>query len=85
MAQKGKFLCTNREDVLISRGANPRTGLISPFVSDEIGDSSDRTDYVRVRRERKDCEPTPTAQAQELNRPASAIKESKSGQGFSSA
>lgn len=64
MAQKGKFLCTNREDVLISRGANPRTGLISPFVSDEIGDSSDRTDYVRVRRERKDCEPTPTAQAQ---------------------
>lgn len=64
MAQKGKFLCTNREDILISRGANPRTGLISPFVSDEISDSSDGTDYVRVRRERKDCEPTPTAQAQ---------------------
>ncbi|KAI4263197.1 MAG: hypothetical protein L6R42_001653 [Xanthoria sp. 1 TBL-2021] len=64
MAQKGRFLCTNKEDKLISRGANPRTGLISPFVSDEMGDNSDGTDYVRVRHVRKDCEPTPTAQAQ---------------------
>ncbi|KAL8756350.1 MAG: hypothetical protein Q9199_003007 [Rusavskia elegans] len=64
MAQKGRFLCTNKEDKLISRGANPRTGLISPFVSDELGANSDGTDYVRVRHVRKDCEPTPTAQAQ---------------------
>ncbi|KAL8670763.1 MAG: hypothetical protein Q9168_004724, partial [Polycauliona sp. 1 TL-2023] len=60
MAQAGKFLFPNEEDVLISRGANPRTGLISPFVSDENGDSNVETDYVQVRNARQESEPTRT-------------------------
>ncbi|KAL8927413.1 MAG: hypothetical protein Q9172_001344 [Xanthocarpia lactea] len=62
MAHKGREYFTNKDDVLISRGANPRTGLITPFVSDEFGPDSDEGDYVRARNMRKDCESVPTAQ-----------------------
>ncbi|KAL8858508.1 MAG: hypothetical protein Q9178_005006 [Gyalolechia marmorata] len=64
MAHKGREYFTNKEDVLISRGANPRTGLITPFVSDEFGPDSDEGDYVGARNMRKDCESVPTAQGQ---------------------
>ena len=64
MAHKGREFFTNKEDVLISRGANPRTGLITPFVSDEFGPDSDEGDYIRARNMRKDCESVPTAQGQ---------------------
>ncbi|KAL8914536.1 MAG: hypothetical protein Q9171_000889 [Xanthocarpia ochracea] len=64
MAHKGREFFTNKEDVLISRGANPRTGLITPFVSDDFGPDSDEGDYVRARNMRKACESVPTAQGQ---------------------
>ncbi|KAL8997567.1 MAG: hypothetical protein Q9169_003185 [Polycauliona sp. 2 TL-2023] len=60
MAHAERLLCVNEEDVLISRGANPRTGLISPFVSDNISHDNDGTDYVRARNTRKASVPTRT-------------------------
>ncbi|KAL8963583.1 MAG: hypothetical protein Q9193_000176 [Seirophora villosa] len=36
----------HREDVLTSRGANPRTGVISPYIFNETSEASDENDYV---------------------------------------
>ena len=62
MAQGRMLWCTKEEDKLIKRGANPRTGLISPFVSDEIGDNSAGNDYVKAPDVRQDCGPISNAQ-----------------------
>ncbi|KAL9041924.1 MAG: hypothetical protein Q9180_000959 [Flavoplaca navasiana] len=62
MAQGRMLWCTKDEDRLIRRGANPRTGLISPFISDEIGDDSAGNDYVKARDVRQDCGPISNAQ-----------------------
>ncbi|KAI4278805.1 MAG: hypothetical protein LQ337_000769 [Flavoplaca oasis] len=62
MAQGRMSWCTKEEDRLIRRGANPRTGLISPFISDGIGDNSAGNDYVKVRDVLQDCGPMSNAQ-----------------------
>ncbi|KAI4119159.1 MAG: hypothetical protein LQ345_000869 [Seirophora villosa] len=41
-----------REDVLTSRGANPRTGVISPYIFNETSEASDENDYVHGGRAR---------------------------------
>lgn len=39
----------NEEDILISRGANPRTGIISPFIQEELHQAGLENDYIHVR------------------------------------
>lgn len=39
----------NKEDILISRGANPRTGIVSPFIQEELHQAGFENDYIHVR------------------------------------
>ncbi|KAL8874040.1 MAG: hypothetical protein Q9174_000580 [Haloplaca sp. 1 TL-2023] len=39
----------SRDDVLTSRGANPRTGLITPYTSEETGKGTEEISYVHIR------------------------------------
>ncbi|KAL8917407.1 MAG: hypothetical protein Q9208_007962 [Pyrenodesmia sp. 3 TL-2023] len=50
MSRKNRVTSVCREDVLTSRGANPRTGLITPFISTGNSEDGDDNDYVRLRR-----------------------------------
>ena len=36
----------SRDDTLVVRGANPRTGIVSPYVTSSLGSSEERKDYV---------------------------------------
>ncbi|KAI4159917.1 MAG: hypothetical protein L6R39_000293 [Caloplaca ligustica] len=56
MSRLGKKASVCREDVLTSRGANPRTGLITPFTPHGISQGSDDNDYVRVNRVKNECD-----------------------------
>ncbi|KAL9013575.1 MAG: hypothetical protein Q9173_001738 [Seirophora scorigena] len=54
MAKTSRVAAVCREDVLTRRGANPRTGVISPYIFNETSEASDENDYVhggRVRNE----------------------------------
>ncbi|KAL8821052.1 MAG: hypothetical protein Q9223_000852 [Gallowayella weberi] len=53
-----------KEDVLTSRGANPRTGVISPFYLDGVHGDDDRGDYIHVGKVRDKSQPVRTAQSQ---------------------
>ena len=53
----------SRDDVLTSRGANPRTGLITPYIFEETGEGTEENDYVHIRNVQK--EPTSTTGVQE--------------------
>lgn len=50
MSSKDRVASVCREDVLTSRGANPRTGLITPFISTGNLQNGDDNDYVRLNR-----------------------------------
>lgn len=50
MNQKVRVASVCREDILTIRGANPRTGLITPFVSVGNSEDNDENDYVHVGR-----------------------------------
>ncbi|KAL9030111.1 MAG: hypothetical protein Q9196_001722 [Gyalolechia fulgens] len=45
---KGRRTSVCREDVLTKRGANPRTGIISPYILSGNSEASDGNDYVHV-------------------------------------
>ncbi|KAL9586995.1 MAG: hypothetical protein Q9212_000523 [Teloschistes hypoglaucus] len=47
--RNGRKKFVNEEDVLISRGANPRTGIISPFIQEELHQAGFENDYIHVR------------------------------------
>jgi len=46
--ERGKMRTVSKEDELTERGANPRTGIVSPFVMSEDGRGSSDLDYVAV-------------------------------------
>ena len=45
---KKRMRTVSRDDQLIERGANPRTGLVSPFVVSDSSDDNHSHDYVNV-------------------------------------
>lgn len=50
MVQRGASrISVNKEDILIGRGANPRTGIISPFSQEEPYQAGEENDYIHVR------------------------------------
>ncbi|KAL8702476.1 MAG: hypothetical protein Q9201_004348 [Fulgogasparrea decipioides] len=49
MNDKARRTSVSKEDVLTRRGANPRTGIISPFISEETSEGGEENDYVHVR------------------------------------
>ncbi|KAL8651421.1 MAG: hypothetical protein Q9210_003263 [Variospora velana] len=56
MTRKSRVASVCKEDVLTSRGANPRTGIISPYISNETSEASDGNDYVHFGRVRNECD-----------------------------
>ncbi|KAI4152035.1 MAG: hypothetical protein LQ341_000791 [Variospora aurantia] len=56
MTRKSRVASVCKEDVLTSRGANPRTGIISPYISNETSEASDGNDYVHIGRVRNECD-----------------------------
>ena len=47
-ARRGRMRTVSRDDQLVERGANPRTGLVSPFVVSDNSEESRRSDYIGV-------------------------------------
>ena len=47
-ASKGKMRTVSKEDRLVQRGANPRTGLVSPFVVSDSSDENLSRDYINL-------------------------------------
>ena len=45
-AKRGRMRTVSRDDELVERGANPRTGLVSPFVVSDNSEESRRKDYI---------------------------------------
>ena len=45
-ARRGRMRTVSRDDELVERGANPRTGLVSPFVVSDNSEESRRSDYI---------------------------------------
>lgn len=62
MSDKDRRLSVSRDDVLTSRGANPRTGIISPYISEETCEGGEENDYVHVRSVQKEATLTTGAQ-----------------------
>lgn len=59
-AGKEKMRTVSKDDQLVQRGANPRTGLVSPFiVSDSSDDNLVGHDYVKVGKIQRDKTPLP--------------------------
>ncbi|KAI4120479.1 MAG: hypothetical protein LQ338_006989 [Usnochroma carphineum] len=56
MSKRNRKASVCTEDILTSRGANPRTGVISPYIVTGALDASDKSDYVRVGRVQNDCD-----------------------------
>ncbi|KAI4287326.1 MAG: hypothetical protein L6R35_003421 [Caloplaca aegaea] len=56
MTRKSRVASVCKEDILTSRGANPRTGIISPYISNETSEASDGNDYVHIGRVRNECD-----------------------------
>ncbi|KAL8798583.1 MAG: hypothetical protein Q9182_006557 [Xanthomendoza sp. 2 TL-2023] len=52
-----------KEDILTSRGANPRTGVISPFLLDGVHKDNDGGDYIHVRMVQDESESVRSAQS----------------------
>ena len=47
-ARRGRMRTVSRDDQLVQRGANPRTGLVSPFVISDNSDECLGDDYITV-------------------------------------
>ena len=45
-ARRGRMRTVSRDDELVERGANPRTGLVSPFVVSDNSEESRISDYI---------------------------------------
>ena len=45
-ARRRRMRTVSRDDELVERGANPRTGLVSPFVASDNSEESRRSDYI---------------------------------------
>ncbi|KAL8723321.1 MAG: hypothetical protein Q9225_000373 [Loekoesia sp. 1 TL-2023] len=58
MNNKDRTSSVHREDVLTSRGANPRTGVISPYILGGASEAGDETDYVHIGWVQKEREST---------------------------
>ncbi|KAL9015842.1 MAG: hypothetical protein Q9185_006785 [Variospora sp. 1 TL-2023] len=56
MTRKSRVASVCKDDVLTSRGANPRTGIISPYISNGTSEASDGNDYIHVGRVRNECD-----------------------------
>ena len=44
--RRGRMRTVSKDDELVERGANPRTGLVSPFVVSDNSEESRRSDYI---------------------------------------
>ncbi|KAL8694303.1 MAG: hypothetical protein Q9218_001008 [Villophora microphyllina] len=53
-------ISVNNEDILTSRGANPRTGIVSPYFSEESHQVGEENDYIHVRSVRQETTKTTT-------------------------
>ena len=58
-AGKGRMRTVSKDDQLVQRGANPRTGLVSPFVVSDSSDDNLSRDYVNVDKARLHDRPLP--------------------------
>ena len=45
-ARRRRMRTVSRDDELVERGANPRTGLVSPFVASDNSEESRKSDYI---------------------------------------
>lgn len=48
--RRGRMRTVSRDDELVERGANPRTGLVSPCITSEDSGGNIENDYIAVRR-----------------------------------
>ena len=56
---KPRMRTVSKDDQLIQRGANPRTGLVSPFVTSDSSDDNFGRDYVAMSNLNIDIQPLP--------------------------
>ncbi|KAL8838217.1 MAG: hypothetical protein Q9170_002207 [Blastenia crenularia] len=58
MYSKGRISSLCRDDILTSRGANPRTGVISPCILGGSSEASEGSDYVLIGWQQQERQPT---------------------------
>ncbi|KAL6717164.1 hypothetical protein ACLMJK_005079 [Lecanora helva] len=60
---KARMRTVSRDDQLVHRGANPRTGLVSPFVVSDSSDDNLSRDYVNVVKAELENRPSPKSRS----------------------